>query len=59
VEWRCRTDNLRSIAVARRLGMVHEGVLREAWLVDGTFHDKSVWSLLSHEFHDQNRLPRG
>lgn len=50
VEWRCRSDNQRSIAVARRLGMVHEGELREAWLVDGTFHDKSVWSILSHEF---------
>lgn len=57
VEWRCRSDNVRSLAVARRLGMVHEGELREAWLVDGTFYDKSVWSLLSHEFDD--RLQRG
>ena len=59
VEWRCRTDNERSIAVARRLGMVHEGDLREAWLVDGTFHDKSVWSLLSHEFGARDRPQRG
>ncbi|MEZ0447451.1 GNAT family N-acetyltransferase [Cellulomonas sp. ICMP 17802] len=59
VEWRCRSDNLRSIAVARRLGMVHEGDLREAWLVDGTFHDKAVWSLLSHEFDGRDRTSSG
>ena len=49
VEWRCRSDNERSIAVARRLGMTYEGRLREAWLVDGTYHDKLVWSLLAGE----------
>ena len=49
VEWRCRSDNERSIAVAQRLGMTYEGRLREAWLVDGTYHDKVVWSLLAGE----------
>jgi RimJ/RimL family protein N-acetyltransferase len=58
VEWRCRSDNDRSIAVAGRLGMTFEGELREAWLVDGTFHDKAVWSLLSHEFENQSRPQR-
>jgi len=49
-EWRCRADNVRSAAVAQRLGMTLEGVLREAWQVDGVFHDKQVWSVLAPEW---------
>jgi ribosomal-protein-serine acetyltransferase len=49
-EWRCRSDNARSSAVARRLGMTLDGVLREAWPVGGVFHDKQVWSLLAGEW---------
>ena len=45
-EWRCRADNVRSAEVAKRLGMKLDGVLREAWKVDGRFYDKQVWSLL-------------
>jgi RimJ/RimL family protein N-acetyltransferase len=50
VEWRCRADNARSSAVAERLGMTLEGVLRDAWLVGDTFHDKQVWSILAGEW---------
>lgn len=50
VEWRCRVDNTRSSAVAARLGMTCEGVLRQAWLNDGVFHDKQVWSVLREEW---------
>jgi ribosomal-protein-serine acetyltransferase len=50
VEWRCRADNERSSAVATRLGMTFEGVLREAWKVGDTFHDKQVWSVLNAEW---------
>ena len=49
-EWRCRSDNGRSSAVARRLGMTLEGVLREAWPVGDVFYDKQVWSLLASEW---------
>ena len=49
-EWRCRADNVRSSAVAERLGMTLEGVLREAWKVGDTFYDKQVWSMLAGEF---------
>lgn len=48
-EWRCRADNERSAAVAKRLGMTFEGVAREAWKVGEVFHDKQVWSILSSE----------
>lgn len=49
-EWRCRADNVRSSAVAGRLGMTLEGVLREAWKVGDRFYDKQVWSVLTAEF---------
>lgn len=45
-EWRCRADNVRSAAVARRLGMQLEGTPRGAWLNGGIFHDKQVWAIL-------------
>jgi len=45
-EWRCRADNYRSAAVARRLGMTLEGTLRGAWLNGGAFHDKQIWAVL-------------
>lgn len=49
-EWRCRSDNERSIALALRVGMTFEGTLREAWPVAGVFHDKNVYSILDREF---------
>ena len=49
-EWRCRSDNERSSAVARRLGMTLDGVMREAWPVGGAYFDKQVWSLLAGEW---------
>lgn len=50
VEWRCRSDNERSIALAVRLGMTYEGTLREAWPIAGVFYDKAVYSLLASEY---------
>lgn len=48
-EWRCRADNVRSAAVAERVGMRLEGTLRGAWLNGGAFHDKQVWAILRSE----------
>jgi ribosomal-protein-serine acetyltransferase len=47
VEWRCVPTNERSIAVAKRLGMTRDGVLREAFPHQGVRHDVEVWSLLA------------
>jgi RimJ/RimL family protein N-acetyltransferase len=46
-EWRCRADNTRSAAVAARLGMTFEGVLRGAWKAADGFYDEQIWSRLS------------
>ncbi|MGV8885511.1 MAG: GNAT family N-acetyltransferase [Microbacteriaceae bacterium] len=50
VEWKCRTDNDRSIAVARRPHMQSEGVLRSSWVFDGQRYDKEVFSILRSEW---------
>ncbi|MES2170893.1 MAG: GNAT family protein [Actinomycetota bacterium] len=46
-EWHCRADNVRSAAVAERLGMTLEGVLRDSWKIGETFYDTQVWARLS------------
>ena len=49
-EWQCRADNARSAAVAERLGMVREGVLREHWPYEGARYDKEIWSILAPDW---------
>jgi ribosomal-protein-serine acetyltransferase len=50
VEWRTVAGNERSLAVARRLGMTRDGVLRSAAVLNGVRHDVEVWSLLAPEW---------
>jgi ribosomal-protein-serine acetyltransferase len=50
VEWHTVPGNTRSIAVARRLGMRREGVLRQAFDLYGTRHDVEIWALLADEW---------
>jgi ribosomal-protein-serine acetyltransferase len=52
VEWHTVPDNVRSIAVAKRLGMRRDGVLRQAFPYQGVRHDVEVWSLLADEWKD-------
>jgi ribosomal-protein-serine acetyltransferase len=47
IEWHAATSNLGSIAVARRLGMQRDGILRRSFPYRGERHDVEVWSLLS------------
>ncbi|MEI9973595.1 MAG: GNAT family protein [Ignavibacteriota bacterium] len=58
VEIQCATGNVRSAGIPRRLGFTLEGVRREAELVNGTFHDLLLFSLLRKEWGG-NRLSRG
>jgi ribosomal-protein-serine acetyltransferase len=50
VEWHTVPSNARSIAVAQRLGMRRDGVLRQAYLMNGIRHDAEIWSLLASEW---------
>ncbi|MEU2232079.1 MULTISPECIES: GNAT family N-acetyltransferase [Streptomyces] len=50
VEWYASTKNEPSIAVARRLGMTKEGVVRENYLYRGNRADTEIWSVLAPEW---------
>ncbi|GAA0696454.1 GNAT family protein [Kitasatospora atroaurantiaca] len=50
VEWFNSTLNARSRAVAERMGMQLDGVLREYFPHNGIRHDKEVWSMLAEEW---------
>ncbi|WP_424211635.1 GNAT family N-acetyltransferase [Streptomyces sp. BI20] len=50
VEWHVSSANAPSIAVARRLGMTREGVLREQYLYRGVRQDTEIWSVLAPEW---------
>jgi RimJ/RimL family protein N-acetyltransferase len=50
VEWLARPDNTASTAVAQRLGMRLDGVLRGSFPYRGVRHDIQVWSLLAPEW---------
>ncbi|GAA2054911.1 GNAT family protein [Catenulispora yoronensis] len=51
-EWHCSPANERSWAVAKRMGMTVEGVLRSAYVVNGERQDVQVWSVLRDEWID-------
>ncbi len=50
VEWRTWTENTRSIAVAERLGMRREGVLRKSYRYRGIDYDIAVLSVLAEQW---------
>ena len=50
VAWHTDPRNVRSRAVARRLGMTFEGICRSSHVVDGARQDVEVWSLLSGDW---------
>jgi len=54
VEWRNSPDNERSRAVAKRLGLTHEGTLRGDFVVNGTRQDTEVRAVLADEWRAQS-----
>jgi len=50
IEWVTEPANVRSQAVARRLGMTLEGVQRSAFVRRGERRDAQVWALLAEEW---------
>lgn len=57
IEWWVRSDNTESLAVARRLGMRRDGVLRERIVKDGRRHDVEIWSVLAPEWRARGGAP--
>ncbi|MGW3571718.1 GNAT family N-acetyltransferase [Streptomyces sp. NPDC000941] len=57
VEWQAATGNRASVAVAQRLGMTQDGVLRGSRLHRGKRHDIEVWSVLAAEWRAAKRAP--
>lgn len=52
VEWHASSANEPSIAVARRLGMTRDGVLRQLFPYRGVRQDTEVWSVLAPEWRE-------
>ena len=50
IEWQVASGNAASIAVARRLGMQRDGVLRSNNVHHGQRYDTEVWSILADEW---------
>ncbi|GGU53091.1 N-acetyltransferase [Lentzea flava] len=50
VEWLVSSKNAPSIAVARRLGLTRDGVLRSYFVHRGVRQDLEVWSVLAPEW---------
>ncbi|GAA0433028.1 GNAT family protein [Streptomyces luteireticuli] len=59
VEWWCSSGNEPSIAVARRLGMTRDGVLRESYLYRGKRYDEEIWSVLAPAWRATRRTAFG
>lgn len=51
VQIRCATGNAKSCAIARRLGFVHEGTVREAEIVNGQYFDLHIFGMLKQDWH--------
>lgn len=49
-EWHCDPRNVRSAAVAERVGMTAEGILRSAFPHNGERQDMQVWGILQDEW---------
>lgn len=58
VEWIAASSNTASINVAKRLGMVRDGVLRESNPYRGVRHDMEVWSVLAREWRERRASGR-
>ncbi|MFG3706159.1 GNAT family N-acetyltransferase [Micromonospora sp. NPDC047670] len=59
VEWRTNAENVRSIAVARRLGMSRDGTLRQVYPDRaGGRIDLEIWSVLADEWRARQAARR-
>jgi ribosomal-protein-serine acetyltransferase len=50
VEMECGTENIKSQALAKRLGFAMEGVIRQVEFINGRFVDHVVFGMLAGEW---------
>jgi ribosomal-protein-serine acetyltransferase len=50
VQWTNDPANTSSAALAKRLGMTREGLLRSIGVTDGVRTDNEIWSILAEEW---------
>ncbi|MFE4264343.1 GNAT family N-acetyltransferase [Streptomyces sp. NPDC056883] len=50
IEWHAASGNKKSLAVAERLGMTREGVMRQNYSHRGVRQDTEVWAILADEW---------
>ncbi|MFC5269685.1 GNAT family N-acetyltransferase [Adhaeribacter terreus] len=50
IELKCGTSNHKSQAIPERLGFTKEGILRQAELLNGNFHDLYLYSMLKQDW---------
>jgi ribosomal-protein-serine acetyltransferase len=50
VVWHVNPANVRSKAIAARLGMTYEGTMRSSYALAGDRQDTELWSLLAGEW---------
>jgi ribosomal-protein-serine acetyltransferase len=55
VEIHCAVGNEKSCAIPKRLGFQFEGVLREAQLLNGEYHDIRVYAMLARDWEKLKR----
>jgi ribosomal-protein-serine acetyltransferase len=55
IEIKAATTNLKSQAIPEKLGFKKEGILREAEIVNGNYHDLVLFSLLANEYATHTR----
>ena len=50
IEIRCREDNIKSVAIAKRLGFILEATLRDAKVINGEYKNSLIFGMLENEF---------
>jgi RimJ/RimL family protein N-acetyltransferase len=51
LEARSAVQNGRGNGALRKIGAVQEGILRQSFLRDGTYHDQSLWAILDDDWY--------
>jgi RimJ/RimL family protein N-acetyltransferase len=57
LEARAAVQNGRGNGALRKLGAVHEGILRRSFLCNGEYLDQALWSILADDWCSGLRIP--